>query len=381
VAQELLAPQLSSLIRRFHSEYENSVPSNLIWKSTLIVACCFTLLAACHSRADGARPSIEFTRVPPAEEIRTDKLDIIQGRVIGARPGQLIILYVKTGSWWLQPLSNMPYTAIKPPDSTWVNSTHVGLEYAALLVEPGYHPQTMMNMLPGVGGDIAAIARVDGATSGPTTHNLLRFSGYDWRVRNAPSSRGDTDNNYDPSNAWTDSDGALHLRIAKQSDKWTCAEVSLVRNLGYGSYSFVVRDTGNLEPAVVFAMFTWDYAGDDQNNREMDIEISRWGDPTSKNAQYEIQPFYIPANVARLTVPSGPLTHLFRWEPGKATFKTVSGPLTDPRSEIVGHHVFTSGVPSPGAESVRMALYIYGKSASPIKNGAEVVIERFEYLP
>src|SRR5436305_6561259 len=123
-------------------------------------------------------------------------------------------------------------------------------------------------------------------------------------------------------------------------------------------------------------MFTWDYAGDDQNNREMDIEISRWGDPASKNAQYEIQPFFVPANVARFTVPSGVLTHSFRWEQGKVSFKTVRGSLSNPGSEVIGQQVFTSGIPSPGVESVRLALYVYGKTENPVQNDAEVVIEK-----
>jgi len=188
-------------------------------------------------------------------------------------------------------------------------------------------------------------------------------------------------NIYDPGNAWTDGDGALHLRIAKKSGKWTCAEVTLTRSFGYGTYSFVVRDTSHLEPAAVFAMFTWDYAGGDQNNREMDIEISRWGDPASKNTQYEIQPFYLPANVARFTASGGVLTHSFRWEPGRVSFKTARGSVTDSRSEVISAHVFTSGVPSPGVESARMALYVYGKTDMPVQNDAEVVIEKFEYLP
>jgi hypothetical protein len=110
----------------------------------------------------------------------------------------------------------------------------------------------------------------------------LYFSGYEWRVRNVPSSRGDTINLYDPTNAWTDASGALHLRVAKQGGKWTCGEVTLTRSLGYGTYSFVVRDTSHLEPSIVLAMFTWDYAGDDQNNREMDIEISRRDDRAAR---------------------------------------------------------------------------------------------------
>ncbi len=355
-------------------------PRRVVWKSILLMLGCCMLLGGCRSRPQEAEPSIEFTRVPPAEAARTDKLDIIQGRVTGARPGQQIVLYARAGAWWLQPLSSSPFTKIQP-DSSWINSTHLGSEYAALLVEPGYRPQLMVESLPNVGGGVAAIITVVGEVSGSAVSPALYFSGYEWRVRNAPSARGGTMNLYDPANAWTDTSGALHLRIAKQSNKWTCAEISLTRSLGYGSYSFVVRDTARLEPAVVLAMFTWDYAGDDQNNREMDIQISRWGDPANKNAQYEVQPFYVPANVARFTTPAGVLSHSFHWEPGRVTFRTMRGPASDPRGEIVSEHVFTSGVPAPGAESVRLALYVYGKSDEPLQNGAEVVVEKFEYLP
>jgi hypothetical protein len=128
-------------------------------------------------------------------------------------------------------------------------------------------------------------------------------------------------------------------------------------------------------------MFTWDYAGTGQNHREMDIEVSRWGDPTSKNAQYVVQPFFIPENAARFTAPSGVLTHYFRWEPGQVTFKTVRGDGSGDKTRTVAEHAFTSGVPSPGVETVRLNLYVFGGAKDPLQNGAEVVIEKFEYLP
>jgi hypothetical protein len=249
-----------------------------------------------------------------------------------------------------------------------------------LLVEPGFHPQTRLKELPLRGGGVTAVALAEGVQSGTSVSKSLQFSGYDWRIRNAPSDRGGL-NNYDAGNAWTDSRGALHLRIARTSDQWTCAEVTLTRSLGYGSYSFVVQDTSSLEPAAVFSMFTWDYGGKEQNNREMDIEVSRWGDPASKNAQYVVQPFYVPTNVARFTVPSGVLTHSFRWEPGRASFRTVRGADRIAETRVVAEHAFTSGVPSPGIESVRMNLYIFQKAKNPLQHGAEVVIEKFEYLP
>lgn len=179
------------------------------------------------------------------------------------------------------------------------------------------------------------------------------------------------------SNAWTDANGWLHLRIAREGDIWTCAEVSLLRSLGYGTYSFVVRDMPRLEPATVLGMFTWDDLESGQNHREIDIELSQWGDPAVKNAQFVIQPYYVPANSFRFMAPSAPSTHSFRWEPGRVSFKSI--PHTSAR--VVAGHVFTSGVPSPGGERVHINLYLYGKSRTPQRNGVEVVIEKFEFLP
>jgi hypothetical protein len=335
-----------------------------------ILGVASALLAGCRSPKASTQPSIEFIRIPQADEGGREKHDIIQGRVTGGHPGQQIVLYSRSGVWWVQPLVDHPFTRLE--GSRFSGATHLGTDYAALLVEPGYHPPSTANDLPPVGGAVAAIATVKGQKSAPSAS--ISFAGYEWRVRDAPSDRGGQ-NFYDPRNAWTGQDGALHLRIAKAAGKWTCAEVSLTRSLGYGSYSCVVRDTGRLEPAAVFSMFTYDYAGSDENYHEVAVEVSRWGDQASKNAQYVIQPYYVPSNVARFEAPSGPLTHSFRWEPGRLSFNTTRG------SELISEHVFTSGVPSHGIESVRMNLYVFRKAHIPLENEAEVVIDKFQYLP
>jgi hypothetical protein len=179
-------------------------------------------------------------------------------------------------------------------------------------------------------------------------------------------------------NARTDEKGWLHLRIAKEGDTWSCAEINLTRSLGYGSYSFAVRDAPQLEPGNVMGLFTWDPLEAGQNHREIDVELSQWGDPAAKNAQFTIQPYYVPANVFRFNSPTGSTVHSFRWEPGRVSFETAR---VGPGKTGVASHVFTSGIPSPGGERVHVNLYIFGKSRTAQKNGVEVVIEKFTYLP
>jgi hypothetical protein len=85
--------------------------------------------------------------------------------------------------------------------------------------------------------------------------------------------------------------------------------------------------------------------------------------------------------VVRFQAPVGRLTHILRWEPGRVTFQTFPGANPMPGDKPVGEHTFTSGVPTPGNEAIHMNLYVYGNKSNPLRNGAEVVIEKFEYLP
>src|SRR5271156_822339 len=55
------------------------------------------LPSGCDFRRAPSGPSIELTRVPPASEGGPDKLDIIEGKVIGGRPGQQLGLYARGG--------------------------------------------------------------------------------------------------------------------------------------------------------------------------------------------------------------------------------------------------------------------------------------------
>jgi hypothetical protein len=334
-------------------------------------------VAACTGRHRDAGPSIQFTKVPPADRGGPDTLDVVEGRVAGVRPGQRVVLFSKSGVWWVQPESRQPFTEIRA-DSTWRSSTHLGTEYAALLVDAEYSPPLSAETLPEPGRGVVAVTVVPGDPSARTAHHTLQFSGYEWIARAAPSDRGGP-NDYDPANVWTDAAGALHLRIAGEASRWTCAEVRLNRRLGYGSYRFVVRDVSHLEPAAVLTLFTWDGPAADENHREIDVEISRWGTPSAKNAQYVVQPYYVKANVWPFVAPPGVLTHLLRWEPGRLAARTFRGAGSG--GSVVAEHTFTSGVPSPGNEMVRMNLYPFRRSGVPLARATEVVIEKFEYLP
>jgi hypothetical protein len=349
------------------------------FRQTIVAALA---LACAVSSACSSPPAVEFTRVPEAGPGGPNRTEPVKGRVTGAKPSQRIMFFARSGTWWVQPIASHPFTAIRP-DSTWETATHLGTEYAALLVETGYSPPATTNALPALGNGVVAVATTPGKPSATPIEQAPKrivFSGYDWEVRHLPNDRGGATHSYSTSNAWTDSSGCLHLRMRKVAREWTCAEVSLTRSLGYGTYTLHVQKLPVLEPATAFAISTWDDNESGQNHREMDIELSQWGDPQAKNAQFAIQPYYVAANVFRFIAPFTPLTCSFRWEPGRVTFRAGSG-----AAEGTGHafaeHVFTSGVPSPGGETLHLALYQYGKPRIPQQNDMEVVLQKFEFLP
>jgi hypothetical protein len=340
--------------------------------------CASIVTSACHDRSSPSAP-IEFSIIPPAAGGGPNTLAPIAGRVANAEPGDAIVLFAKSNVWWVQPFRSRPFTKIDE-NRSWKTSTHLGTEYAALLVRSGYRPPATIQELPSLGGDIVAIATVKGVgTYAPPARKTVTFSGYEWEVRQTPTNRGGQ-NEFDGRNVWTDSDGRLHLALVQRDGQWTSAEAIITRALGYGTYVFVVRDADQLDPAAALGMLTWDDTAPDQNHRELDIEISRWGDPGSKNAQYAVQPQYIAANVARFEAPAGVLTHTLRWEPGRALFTTVRGAGVEAGPRVFEHE-FTSGVPTPGNELFRMNLVYFRKSKQPPRKDVEVVIDRFIYLP
>jgi len=350
-------------------------------KALSIFAASFAL-CACHSQPATSAPTIVFDQVPRENSSAPNQTHPLAGRVTGARSEQRIVLYaMNNGRWGVQLQSGQPFTKIEA-GGRWTGSTDLGSEYAALLVEPDYTPPQQTESLPAVGPGVTALEIVDdrGARAAFPEPKTINFAGYEWAISSGFNYRAGSKNYFDPANVWTDAKGALHLRISGSPGKWSAAEVKLTRSLGYGTYRFQVRDISHLEPSVVLTLVSWDGVGTEQNRNELDIELSRWGYIKNDNAHYVVQPYYVPANIVRFRIPAGVFTHSFHWEPGQATFETAAG-SGGPGTPLLKQHVFTSGVPAAGNEKVSISLFVFHRAEVALKNGDEVVIERFEYLP
>ena len=102
-------------------------------------------------------PSIQITEVP-SKGAGPDALETIAGKVSGVKVKDCkVVIYARTNTWYVQPYIDSSDTAIND-DGTWRNDTHLGSQYAALLVKASYKPSTTTGKLPAIGGPILAIA-------------------------------------------------------------------------------------------------------------------------------------------------------------------------------------------------------------------------------
>lgn len=207
----------------------------------------------------------------------------------------------------------------------------------------------------------------------------IHFSGYEWTVKSYSRKIGPGPNLFAAANVGLDSAGRLHLRIQRSGNRWTCAEVIANTSLGYGTYTWTIDPTADLDPNAVLGMFTWNddlaYA-----HREIDIELARWGnaaDPT--NGQFVVQPYDASDHLARFTQPGGAAgtVHSFTWTPGRVDFvsRTASG-------QLIGQYSYTwADVQVPGGENPRINLWLFRGAAPQNGQAQEIVFRSFTFAP
>lgn len=128
-------------------------------RSILWVIAFLALLVACQSNAS-IKPEIQITEVPP-KGAGPDRVERIAGTVSGVNTKECkVIVFAQTDTWYVQPYIETSDTEIKN-SNTWQTDTHLGSQYAALLVNNSYKPPKTTGRLPEVGGPILAIVVVD----------------------------------------------------------------------------------------------------------------------------------------------------------------------------------------------------------------------------
>jgi len=349
------------------------------------------LFIALCTRCVSAVPSIVITNLP-AYGSSND----LAGVVLNATPGTYavaVFIYVPGFGWVSKPTCAQPLSAIQSngnwsADITTGGADATATRIAALVVNTNYNLPCVAgsNNLPtNVFAQSLASAVVTRQSPGL---RWLSFSGYDWWVKTSSGLVGPGPNYFSDStnNVWVDNLGQLHLRITNRSNQWQCAELVTVRTFGNGNYRFEVGSrVDNLDPNIVLGLFTW---SDDPAyaDREIDVEISRWGNPAdTNNSQFVVQPYQLSGHLLRFAIPAGQTnsTQLFRWETNRVTFQTLRrsfSPSPAP-SNVICSWTNTLGTPQTGDENIRINFWLPNGNPPSNNSEAEVIIRSFDFVP
>jgi hypothetical protein len=167
----------------------------------------------------------------------------------------------------------------------------------------------------------------------------------------------------------------LHLAITRRDDRWYCAEV-VGPSLGYGEYRWVVAgDLDGLDAQAVLGLFVYR-----DPTHEIDIELSRWGDPSNVNAQFVVQP-PTRATLHRFhTGKANVLTCSFVWEEGLVWCRCWAG--EDTSKEPLADWKYTGlRIPGAGGERVRANFWLFRGKPLTKAMRQEVVIQSFKFEP
>lgn len=193
----------------------------------------------------------------------------------------------------------------------------------------------------------------------------IDWSGFKWNVRTGSGGPGPNNWSDSANNVFVDSQNRLHLKITNSAGKWYCAEIYTTTIAEQGEYKFQVSSNpANLTYNVVGGLF---YYLDDQD--EIDIEFSRWGDPNANNTQYTVWAITGGIESPRGETNIGSTTHLFRWNPSQIYFESVG---------ILSWNYTGPNFPKTGGELHLNLWLIDGKPPADSKE-QELILSNFTY--
>ena len=238
---------------------------------------------------------------------------------------------------------------------------------------------------------VALLAAVLAMSAAPTAAGAagepkIEFADRTWTIKTSAGLVGPGPNIFSADNVRVDGRGRLRLEIEPREVNgqtvWTSSEVILDEPLGYGTYTFEVRSPVNdLDPNVVLGMFTWD-TNPGQFNREIDIEISKFGNAAdTTNAGFTVQPYDAWGHQQRFEVDTTRRTrYSFEWLPQDVEFDAIRG-----RNRSLANWTFSDAlngaVPDEGQAQVRINLWLFRGNAPTDGQPVEVVISDFTFTP
>jgi hypothetical protein len=207
------------------------------------------------------------------------------------------------------------------------------------------------------------------ATGARADTRTVEFAGLTWQVHRGFGGPGPNRFSDGSDSVWVDELGQLHMKIRKVGDAWFSSEVYTLDSLGYGTYRFQIASDAELyDPQVVVGLFTY---LDDQH--EIDIELTRQGDPHAPEGNYTVQPYFIPGNMAKFELGlHDNSTHAFEWRPDSIFFQSLDGRRINPAvpEDVISDWTYTgNSIPLAGAERLYINFYLF--QGVPPANGAD----------
>jgi hypothetical protein len=206
----------------------------------------------------------------------------------------------------------------------------------------------------------------------------LQFGGMAWGIRKTAGPTDPGPNTFEsaPDHIWVDAQGALHLTLKKKGEVWYATEAMAKKDTGYGTYRFELSGSaGALDPNIVFGFFTWD-RNTPPYNRELDIEISKWGDPAIQPLWFTVQPYDVPGRQASFALPPAKrYSFEMRWEPGSVSYQAWADGVP------LASWKFSGDVPEPGRARLRLNMWLFRGKAPAGTGPYEVVVSNFSFQP
>ncbi len=217
----------------------------------------------------------------------------------------------------------------------------------------------------------------------------IEFGGYTWTVRSGTGGPGP--NAWSENNVWIDAATNLHLRITQRDGKWSCAEVTMRKRLGFGRYQFQVNGRlDQLDDNVVLGLFNYPTSdvGPD-GTHEIDIEFARWGNHRNPMGNYTVWPVEKSLKQVSKSFPftlaDDRTTHWFVWSREGVNFRSLKGYNNGEGGEEITNWSYRPDEPGPRVSQQPMPIHInlwMFKGTAP-KNGqeVEVIIHQFKFTP
>jgi hypothetical protein len=216
------------------------------------------------------------------------------------------------------------------------------------------------------------IVLLRGVTEQWVRKHRLKFSGANWIVKSGVYGPGP--NRWSEDNVRVDEAGVLHLSASRRENMWACAEVYIDEPLGYGEYRWTIAGRFiEYDPNVVVGLFLYE-----DQRKEIDFELSKWGDSNRSNAQFVIQP----VSASRMhRFDTGRLTRItvsVKWHDGFIQCRCWDAERHD--GALLAEWEYSgSDVPKEGELRPHINMWLVNGTPQSEADEFEVSVESFEY--